>query len=464
MDKKPKNSYFSSLTSQDTRTKESQEKAKERDRVKKIIQEKLTDYTKNKTLFGTADERLIRELKANIRDILAESRTTLLMKEQEDLTEDIIKEATSLGKISHFMDDPEISEIMVNRFDSVFIEKKGVKVKSDVIFDNEEEVKDLAKKIASSIGRNLNFLNPIVDARLGDGSRVNIVLSGVSIDGTCITIRKFFKEEIGIKDLIRFGTVSEELGELLEALVISRANIVVSGGTSAGKTTLLNVISNFIPDGDRVLTIEDAAELQLSNPHVLRLEARMANNEGAGGIDIRRLVSNSLRQAPDRIVVGEVRDETAYDLMQAMNSGHDGSCATVHANDPRRAITRLSNLILQTGYDMSEKSVRSLVGESVDIIVQIKKMSDNVRRVTHVTESVFNEKTQEIDMNDLYRFVITGAEEDGKLVGSYVRTENKISKELQAKMISHRIKPERYEGRKGDGVDTNMDGKSGGHS
>ncbi|MFM8425723.1 MAG: CpaF family protein, partial [Chloroflexota bacterium] len=290
---------------------------------------------------------------------------TTQLKFPEDLKKDIFKQVLNdllgFGPIQPLLDDPDVSEIMVNGPKKVFIEKKGQLTKSDVTFDDDDHVVRIIDRIIMPLGRRVDFDSPTVDARLPDGSRVNAVVRPVSIDGPSITIRKFRKDKLKVEDLISFGSITKQMADFLEACVKARFNIVISGGTGSGKTTLLNVVSGFIPEGERIVTIEDAAELQLQQDHVMRMETKPANSDGLHAVTIRDLVKNSLRMRPDRIVVGEVRGGEALDMLQAMNTGHDGSLTTVHSNSPRDAISRLETLVLMAGMDLPLKVVRTQI-------------------------------------------------------------------------------------------------------
>jgi pilus assembly protein CpaF len=305
---------------------------------------------------------------------------------------------------------------MVNGPKSVYVEKKGQLQKSQVVFDDDNHVLQIIDRIILPLGRRIDADSPTVDARLPDGSRVNAVIPPVAIDGPSITIRKFSKEKLGINNLIDFGSITEKMAEFLRACVLAHLNIIISGGTGSGKTTLLNVLSSYIPDGERIVTIEDAAELQLQQDHVLRMETKPANVDGRGAVTIRDLVRNSLRMRPDRIVVGEVRGGEALDMLQAMNTGHDGSLTTVHANSPRDAIARLETLVLMAGMDLPLKVVRQQIASAVDVIVQQTRLKDGTRKVTAITE-VAGMEGDTVVLTDVFKFEQTGVSTDGKVIG-----------------------------------------------
>jgi pilus assembly protein CpaF len=328
----------------------------------------------------------------------------------------VLNDLLGFGPIQPLLMDPDITEVMVNGPKSVYVEKKGKLTKSSVVFDDDNHVLQIIDRIILPLGRRVDADSPTVDARLPDGSRVNAVISPVAIDGPCITIRKFSKERLGIDALIDFGSITEKMAEFMRACVLSHLNIIISGGTGSGKTTLLNVLSSFISDTERIITIEDAAELQMQQDHVLRMETKPANVDGRGEVSIRELVRNSLRMRPDRIVVGEVRGGEALDMLQAMNTGHDGSLTTVHSNSPRDAIARLETLVLMAGMDLPLKVVRQQIASAVDLIVQQSRLTDGSRKVTAVTE-IAGMEGDTVVLTDIFKFEQTGVSPDGKVVG-----------------------------------------------
>ncbi|MCB0101794.1 MAG: CpaF family protein [Anaerolineales bacterium] len=342
------------------------------------------------------------------------------LKLPEDLKKEIFKqvlnEVLGFGPIQPLLDDPDVSEIMVNGPKKIFVEKKGRLTKSEITFDDDDHVLRIIDRIVLPLGRRVDFDSPTVDARLPDGSRVNAVVRPVSIDGPSITIRKFRKDKLKAEDLVNFGSITNQMAEFLEACVRARFNIVISGGTGSGKTTLLNVVSSFIPEGERIITIEDAAELQLQQDHVMRMETKAANADGLHAVSIRELVKNSLRMRPDRIVVGEVRGGEALDMLQAMNTGHDGSLTTVHSNSPRDAISRLETLVLMAGMDLPLKVVRQQISSAIDLIVQQTRLKDGKRKVTAITE-VAGMEGDIVVLTDIFKFNQTGVTEDGQVLG-----------------------------------------------
>ena len=335
---------------------------------------------------------------------------------KEQVFHDILDDLLGFGPLQPLLNDEDVSEIMVNGPNNVFIERSGKITKTNIRFDNNDHVLKIIERIILPLGRRIDEDQPTVDARLPDGSRVNAVIPPVAIDGPSITIRKFKKDKLGVNDLIKIGSVSPKMADLIEACVISRLNVVISGGTGTGKTTLLNVLSSFIPADERIITIEDAAELQLQQDHVLRLETKPANLEGKNSVTIRDLVKNSLRMRPDRIVVGECRGGEALDMLQAMNTGHDGSLTTVHSNSPRDAISRLETLCLMSGMDLPIKVIRQQIASAIDVIIQLTRFKDGSRKVTSLTE-VSGMEGDTVTMSEIFRFAQTGFDANGKVLG-----------------------------------------------
>jgi len=329
---------------------------------------------------------------------------------------EIADEVLGLGPIQPLLDDPTISEVMVNGPDEVYFERAGVLYPSDRVFRDNEHIMQVIDRIVAPLNRRVDESSPMVDARLADGSRVNAIIPPLAIDSPILTIRKFAKDPYQVADLIRFQTVTPEMAELLKACIEMRLNTVVSGGTGTGKTTLLNVLSSFIPSTERIVTIEDPAELQMRQRHVLRLETRPPNIEGSGQGTQRELVRNALRMRPDRIIVGEVRAGEAFDMLQAMNTGHDGSLTTVHANSPRDALSRIENMVLMAGLDLPAKAIREQVASAIDLIIHLTRMRDGSRRVTHVSEIVGME-SQTVTMQDIFVFQGQGMDSQGRVLG-----------------------------------------------
>jgi pilus assembly protein CpaF len=341
--------------------------------------------------------------------------------DRQRLSKEVLDEAVGLGPLEDLLADPTVTEIMVNRFDQIYIERSGKLQLSAVNFSDEKGVVSAIERIVAPLGRRIDESSPMVDARLKDGSRVNAVIPPLALKGANITIRKFSKNKLHDTDLIKFGSVTKEIMAFMQQAVHHASNIVISGGTGSGKTTLLNVLSNYIPDDDRIITVEDAAELQLGQPHVVSLESRPPNVEGKGAVPIRDLVKNCLRMRPDRIVVGECRGGEALDMLQAMNTGHDGSMTTAHANTPRDCIARLEVMTLMSGLDLPIRAIREQISSAVHIIIQQSRFPDGSRRVTHVTE-ITGMEGEMIQLQDIFLFKQEGYGEDGKIRGKFFAT------------------------------------------
>jgi pilus assembly protein CpaF len=348
--------------------------------------------------------------------ILDSENIVLTRSERARMFESIAADILGFGPLEILLNDPEISEIMVNGPRSVYIERKGKLQKSDVIFNNDEHVMRVIDRIISPLGRRCDESSPMVDARLPDGSRVNAVIRPISLVGPCLSIRKFKKEGITVEDMIRFGSLSREMAEFLSACVRARLNVVVSGGTGSGKTTTLNALSSFIPEDERIITVENAAELQLRQDHVVTLESRPPNVEGKGEISIRDLVINCLRMRPERIVVGECRGGEALEMLQAMNTGHDGSMTTLHANTPRDAIARIETMVLMAGMDLPVRAIREQIAAAINLIVQQARLKDGSRKIVNITE-VQGMEGDVVVLQDVFLFEQTGIDERGKIVG-----------------------------------------------
>jgi len=335
---------------------------------------------------------------------------------KDQVTREILDELLGFGPLQPLLDDPDISEVMVNGPKRVYIERKGKIIRTDITFPNDDAVLKTIDKIIMPLGRRIDADSPTVDARLPDGSRVNAVIPPVAIDGPSITIRKFQKDKLTMDQLINLGTLSQNMADFLRVCVLSRLNIIISGGTGSGKTTFLNILSGFIDERERIVTIEDAAELKLQQDHVVRMETKPANSEGKGSVTIRDLVRNSLRMRPDRIVVGEVRGGEALDMLQAMNTGHDGSLTTLHANSPRDALSRLETLVLMSGMDLPLRVIREQASSAVDLIIQQSRLKDGTRKITSVTE-INGMEGDTIVMTDIFKYQQTGIGENGEVLG-----------------------------------------------
>jgi pilus assembly protein CpaF len=340
---------------------------------------------------------------------------------RQELFHDTLDELIGFGPIQGLLDDPTISEVMVNRPDKVYIEREGKLLETHVHFDNDEHIMRVIERIVSPLGRRVDSDSPMVDARLPDGSRVNAVIPPVAIDGPTLTIRKFAKTKFTIQQLIEFDTLTSTMSDFLKACVLGRLNVLISGGTGSGKTTLLNVLSSFIPESDRVVTIEDSAELRLHQEHVVRMEARPPNIDGRGQVTIRDMVRNALRMRPDRIIVGECRGGEALDMLQAMNTGHDGSLTTLHANSPRDALSRLETMVLMAGMELPLKVIRQQVASAVDLIVHQNRLKNGPRKITAISE-VSGMEGDTIVMTDIFKYEQTGVAPDGSVIGHFKPT------------------------------------------
>jgi len=366
-------------------------------------------------------KELVRQLEGVVGELLGELRLQLNRPEQADLVYQIVNDMMGLGPLEPLLEDDAITDIMINGPKQVYIEKKGKLDLSGVTFEDNAHLLNICNRIVSRVGRRVDEASPICDARLLDGSRVNIIIPPLAIDGPSVSIRKFGKRQIGFDQMVQQGNMSASMATLLRVASRCRLNLVVSGGTGSGKTTLLNALSGMIDNGERVVTIEDAAELRMQQPHVVRLETRPANLEGNGEVNMRDLVKNALRMRPDRIILGEVRGPEAIDLLQAMNTGHDGSMGTLHANRPREALTRLENMVTMGSSSLPPKAIRSQIAGSLQMIVQISRMRDGVRRLTHITE-VIGMEGEVVITQDLFTYEFKGEATDGGLSGTFKST------------------------------------------
>jgi pilus assembly protein CpaF len=368
------------------------------------------------------EQQLKKTIQAMIAEIIQHQANSLPANiDRKRLARDVLHEAIGLGPLEDFLADDSITEIMVNRYDDIYLERNGLLEKSPVTFSSDEAVRSIIERIVSPLGRRIDESSPMVDARLEDGSRVNAIIPPLAIHGPCLTIRKFSRNKLSSDDYINFGSISPDMVTFLHTAVMNRKNIIISGGTGSGKTTFLNVISSFIPHTERIVTVEDSAELRLEQPHVVSLEARPANMEGKGEVTIRDLVRNCLRMRPDRIVVGECRGSETLDMLQAMNTGHDGSITTVHANSPRDLISRLEVMVMMAGMDLPEHAILEQITSAVHLIVQQSRFGDGSRRITHITE-ITGQDSGVVQMQNIFVFKQRGFDEHGKIIGDFEST------------------------------------------
>lgn len=389
------------------------------DELKLQVHQRLLTETDFRMLQTMGQEELAEQIRFLTQMVGEERALSLSARTKEQVQAEVLNEVMGYGPIQTLLDDPSISEVMVNGPESIYVERSGKLFRVGKRFVDDAHVMRIIEKIIAPLGRRLDESMPMVDARLPDGSRVNAVIPPVSINGPCVTIRKFSVEPLKPRDLINFGSMSETMARFLEACVIARLNIIVSGGTGSGKTTTLNVLSSFIPHDERIVTIEDAAELRLQQDHVITLESRPANLEGKGEITIRHLVRNALRMRPERIVVGECRGAEALDMLQAMNTGHDGSLGTIHSNSPRDTLSRLETMVLMGGTQLPSHAIREQIASALDLIVHQERLRDGSRRVTHVTE-VQRMEMDEVVLQDIFVYKRHGFDKDGRIVGEHV--------------------------------------------
>jgi pilus assembly protein CpaF len=397
-------------------------KRKERmQEVKLEIHKSLLDNLNLAALEKASEQELRNEIQAIAEESLTGMGMALNRDERAQLVQDLYDEVRGLGPLEALLKDDSVNDILVNGPQQIFVERAGKLILTDITFKDEKHLLRIIDKIVSAVGRRVDESNPYVDARLADGSRFNAMVPPVAVDGSLVSIRKFKKDKLGIDDLVRFGAFTEEMALYLEAAVSTRLNIIVSGGTGSGKTTTLNALSSFIGNEERVLTIEDTAELQLQQTHVGRMESRPPNVEGKGAVTQRDCLRNALRMRPDRIIVGETRGEEVIDMLQAMNTGHDGSMTTIHANSARDGVSRLENMVAMAGIEMPLKAVRSQIASAVNLIVQASRLQDGSRRMTSITE-ITGMEGEVISMQEVFRFQRVGLTPDNKIIGHFTAT------------------------------------------
>jgi len=386
--------------------------------LKSQMHQDLIERMDLSSLFKLEQAKARTEVRKILKNILGDCKIPLNVHEEERLIKEVEDETFGLGPLEPLLVDDSINDILVNSCKQVYIERYGVLEKTNVVFRDEAHLRHVIERIVSRIGRRIDESMPMVDARLKDGSRVNAIIPPLALNGASVSIRKFRKDPLKVKDLIAYGSIPEDIAELLEMIIKVKLNVIISGGTGSGKTTLLNVLSSFIPENERIVTIEDAAELQLQQDHVVRLETRPANMEGSGAIMARDLVKNALRMRPDRIVVGEVRGAEALDMLQAMNTGHDGSLTTIHSNSARDCIYRLQTMILMAESNMVEWAISRQISSAVNVIIQISRMEDGQRRMMSLSE-VTGMEGEVISMQDIVRFERNGVTPEGKIKGAF---------------------------------------------
>jgi pilus assembly protein CpaF len=412
--------------------------------IKVELHKRLLDNL-NLAALDTATEKDLRdEIEAISNEALDEMSTVLNRDERTKLYQDLYDEVTGLGPLETLLKDDSVNDILVNGPDQIFVERGGKLSLSDITFKDERHLLRIIDKIVSAVGRRVDESNPYVDARLADGSRFNAMVPPIAVDGSLVSIRKFKKEKLGIRDLVSFGAFSEDMAKYLEAAVATRLNVIVSGGTGSGKTTTLNALSSFIDNSERILTIEDTAELQLQQSHVGRMESRPANVEGKGAVSQRDCLKNALRMRPDRIIVGETRGEEVIDMLQAMNTGHDGSMTTIHANSARDGISRLENMIAMAGIEMPIKAVRAQIASAVNLIVQASRLQDGSRRMVSITE-VTGMEGEVITLQEVFRYQRTGLTPDNKIIGHFTATGVRSHYAERFRMWGHDLPPNLFE-------------------
>ena len=389
--------------------------------IKLELHKALLDNLNLAALDTASEQELRTEINAIANETLEEMGIVLNRDERQTLSQDLFFEVTGLGPLETLLKDDTVNDILVNGPQQIFVERDGKLQLTDITFKDEKHLLRIIDKIVSAVGRRVDESNPYVDARLADGSRFNAMVPPIAVDGSLVSIRKFKKDKLGIEELVKFGAFTEEMAAYLQAAVSTRLNVIVSGGTGSGKTTTLNALSGFIDDSERILTIEDTAELQLQQTHVGRMESRPPNVEGKGGVSQRDCLKNALRMRPDRIIVGETRGDEVIDMLQAMNTGHDGSMTTIHANSARDGVSRLENMIAMAGIEMPIKAMRSQISSAVNLIVQASRLQDGSRRMTSITE-ITGMEGDVISMQEIFRYQRVGLTPDNKIIGHFTAT------------------------------------------
>jgi pilus assembly protein CpaF len=389
--------------------------------IKGRVHRRLIERLNLSNLDRVSREQVIEAIRKVVHDLISQENIALNFEERELLVVQVLDEIFGLGPLEPLMQDADVSDILVNTYKNIFIERQGRLEKTDVRFQDDKHLLQVIDRIVSAVGRRIDDSQPMVDARLPDGSRVNAIIKPLAIDGPHVSIRKFRRDALSSDDLLRYESASEQMIELLNGVIKARLNVLISGGTGAGKTTLLNIMSSFIPPTERIVTIEDSAELQLRQPHVVRLETRPANIEGTGEVAQRMLLVNALRMRPDRIIMGECRGPEAVDMLQAMNTGHDGSLTTLHANTARDALSRLETMIAMASLDLPEKAMRQQIANAIQVVIQVSRLGDGTRKITNISE-ITGMEGDVITMQDIFVFDRQGVGEGGKVVGSFKAT------------------------------------------
>ncbi|HEX8521740.1 MAG TPA: CpaF family protein [Tepidisphaeraceae bacterium] len=405
------------------------------------LHQKLVERLNVQNLRSMPANVVRQECRSLIRDLFQTEKGLLTSAEQERLMDDIMDETFGLGPLEGLLKDPLITDILVNRFDKIYVERRGQLERSEVQFRDNAHLRQIIDRIVVQVGRRIDETSPMVDARLPDGSRVNAIIPPLSLDGPAMSIRRFGVNPLTVEDLIRQGSIPAVMVDFLSAAVLARCNILISGGTGSGKTTLLNCLSRYIPEKERVITIEDAAELQLQQPHVVRLETRPPNIEGSGEVTQRELVRNSLRMRPDRIIIGEVRGGEAVDMLQAMNTGHEGSMTTIHANSARDALSRLEVTVSMSGFDIPMRALRQQISSALNLVIQVQRLMGGRRKVVSISEITGMEGDQ-MQMHDLFVFEQTGVDEDGQAMGHFISTGIRPRLTERLEHFGQRLKPE----------------------
>jgi len=413
------------------------------DRYKKLLHAEIIDQIDYERVSKTPREELSRQLRKTLTQVVETRNLPLNRLERERLVEEILDEILGLGPLEPLLRDPAISDILINGYDTVFIEKRGRLQKVDIKFNDNQHLMQIIDRIVSAVGRRVDETTPMVDARLQDGSRFNAIIPPLALDGPVVSIRRFGTVPITAEDLIAYGSCPRPIMQVLRGCVKSALNVLISGGTGSGKTTLLNVMSSFIPSDERIITIEDAAELQLQQPHVVRLETRPPNLEGKGEVTARDLLKNALRMRPDRIILGEIRSAEAIDMLQAMNTGHEGSLATVHSNTTRDALSRLETMISMGMPNLTDKTIREMMARALDVVIQLDRLPDGTRRIMAVTE-VLGMEGSVVTTQDIFRFNQKTMDDQGKIHGEFVATGNRPKFTARLKQNGIRLSPELF--------------------